>query len=127
MYKNIMVPLDGSAGSAIVIPHISKLAAKLEMELTLLYVVSPTNHAHANPEAYLQGECRRLEAEGIAAGYKVGGGAIAEKIIDLADELAFDLVAMSTHGRSGISLWSLGSIAEKVFLGGNTPLLLVKQ
>ncbi len=125
--KKALVPLDGSERSGTVIPYISKLAARLEMELTLLYVVPPTNHTNINPEAYLQSECRKLEAEGIAARYNVSVGAVADEIVDLADELAFDLVAMSTHGRSEVNIWSLGSIAEKVFLGGNTPLLLIKQ
>ncbi len=127
LLKKALVPLDGSADSAIVIPHIRKLAAKLEMELTLFQVVPPTNGIHAEAEAYLQSECQKLEGKGIKADYRVGTGNVAEKIVDLADELAFDLVAMSTHGRTGVSYWSLGSVAEKVFLGGNTPLLLVRQ
>ncbi len=125
--KKALVPLDGSELSRAVLPYISKIAAKLEMEITLLQVVPLTNHTHVDPEAYLQSECRRLETEGVTAGYKLCAGAVADQIVDLADDLAFDLVAMSTHGRGGVSCWSLGSIAEKVFLGGNTPLLLVKH
>ena len=53
-------------------------------------------------------------------------GAPADIIIDLADESACDLVAMSTHSQAIGSLWPLGSVAQKVLLGGNTPLLLVR-
>ena len=124
--KKALVPMDGSRRSEAVIPYISEIASRLEMELTLLQVVPQTNHTYADAEAYLQSECSKLEDEGITAGYKVSVGAIADEIIDLADELAFDLVAMSTRGRTGIGPWSLGSVAQKVFLGGNTPLLLVR-
>ncbi len=127
LLRKALVPLDGSIGGRVVISYVSEMAFKLAMELTLLQVVPQTGQAQTDAEAYLQSECTKLEIEGITATYKVSVGAIAEQIVDLADELVFDLVAMSTHGRTGVSLWSLGSVAEKVFLGGNTPLLLVRQ
>ncbi|MFH0914276.1 MAG: universal stress protein [Chloroflexota bacterium] len=125
--KKALVPLDGSVRSRAIIPYIKEIASKLQMELTLLQVVPPTNHTHTDAEAYLQMECHTLEDEGITARYEVGVGAAADKIIDLANELAFDLVAMSTHGKTGAIPWSLGGVAQKVFLGGNTPLLLVRE
>jgi len=125
--KKALVPLDGSIGSEAVIPYISKIASKLEMALTLLQVVPKTNHTSKDAEAYLQNTCSKLEAEGITTSYKVSVGTVADEIIDTADDLAFDLVAMSTRGRTRVDLWSLGSVAQKVFLGGNTPLLLVKD
>ena len=125
--KKALVPLDGSRRSEAVIPYISEIASRLEMELTLLQIVPQTNHTYADAEAYLQSECSALEDEGITAEYKVSVGTTADEIIDLADELAFDLVAMSTHGTTGIIPWTLGSVAQKVFLGGNTPLLLVRE
>ena len=59
--------------------------------------------------------------------YKVCVGPVAEIIVDLADELTVDLVAMSTRGMNRNNPLSLGSVAQKVFLGGNTPLLLIKK
>lgn len=125
--KTALVPLDGSTGSRAVIPYISGIASKLKMEVTLLQVVSGNNHDYSDAEAYLRNESAELEVQGVKASYKVSTGAVADKIVDLADELFVDLVAMSTRGRSGFNLWSLGSVAERVFLGGNTPLLLVRQ
>lgn len=125
--KKALVPLDGSIGGRAVLPCISKIAAGLGMELTLFQVVQQNGHAHEAAEAYLRSECTNLAIAGITATYRVSRGAVAERIIDTADELAFDLVAMSTHGRTGVSLWSMGSVTEKVFLGGNTPLLLIRQ
>ena len=126
--KKALIPLDGSNTSETVIPYITQIAAKLEMELTVLQVVPKTNHANITEiEAHLQNVCSRLKENNITVNYKVNIGAIAENIIDFADEFAFDLVAMSTRGMNRSDIFSLGSVAQKVFLGGNTPLLLIKK
>ncbi|MFH1002720.1 MAG: universal stress protein [Chloroflexota bacterium] len=125
--KKALVPLDGSLRSEAVIPYITKMAAKLDMELTLLQVLPQRNHSYEVAETYLQDTCKRLARKGVSAGYRVGLGPVADQIIDLADELALDLVAMSTRGVGSAKPWSLGSVAQKVFLGGNTPILLVKR
>ncbi|HJX11908.1 MAG TPA: universal stress protein [Dehalococcoidales bacterium] len=125
--KKALVPLDGSPGSEAVIPYISEIAAKLQMELTLLQIASAQDNRRGEIDKYLQDWCDHLGEEDIAARYKVSAGSVADEIIDIADEFAFDLVAMSTRGKTAVNLWSLGSVAQKVFLGGNTPLLLVKQ
>ncbi|MGD0780330.1 MAG: universal stress protein [Dehalococcoidales bacterium] len=125
--KKALVPLDGSILSEAVIPYIINMASKLQMEVTLLQIVSEGNHSYADAETYLQSECSLFRELGINVEYKVGVGSAADEIIDTADKLAFDLVAMSTRGKTEFRLWSLGSVAQKVFLGGNTPLLLVKQ
>jgi nucleotide-binding universal stress UspA family protein len=126
--KKTLVPLDGSKRSEVVVPHIIEIAQSLQMEITLLQVVSKNHHTYADAEDYLQNWCRRFEDEHITVGYKVRVGAAADEIIDLADELAMDMVAMSTHGQTALSsLWPLGSVAQKVLLGGNTPLLLVRD
>jgi nucleotide-binding universal stress UspA family protein len=127
LLRKALVPLDGSISSQAVIPYISQLALKLEMQLTLLQVVQQTNNHKADAESYLQTRCAELEQQGIAANYRVQVGSPANEIINLADELAIDLVAMSTRGRTSIPLWTLGSVAQKVLLGGSTPLLLVRH
>ena len=124
--KKALVPLDGSVGSEAVIPYITEIAQGLQMELTLFQVLPKTNHIYTDAEAYLQSWCRQFEDKGISTRYDVRVGAAADQIIDLADELASDVVAMSTHGQTAISLWPLGSVAQKVLLGGNTPLLLIR-
>jgi nucleotide-binding universal stress UspA family protein len=124
--KKALVPLDGSAESEAVIPFISELALSLDMELTLLRVIPKTNHTFSITEEYLQNWGTQLEERGIFARYEVKVGSAAECIIDLADELASDMVAMSTRGQTALNIWPLGSVAQKVLLGGNTPLLLIK-
>ena len=68
----------------------------------------------------------QLENKYIKTKYEVRVGAAADQIIDLADTQVFDMVAMSTQGQNAIGLWPLGSVAQKVMLGGNTPLLLIR-
>lgn len=125
--KKALVPLDGSEASETVIPYIYEMASKLQMELTFLRIVDVKNNGHADAEAYLQNICELCKNKHIKAEYKVGVGSVADKIINLADKFAFDLVAMSTRGKGELKLWALGSVAQKVFLGGNTPLLLIKK
>ena len=125
--QKILVPLDGSITSEVTIPYVSEIASKLRAELTLIRVIPQSNHTGTDAEGYLKGISEMLESKGITAKYEVRVGAEADEIIDLADELNSDMVAMSTRGRTGVSRWVLGSVAQKVLLGGNTPLLLMKE
>ena len=144
--KSILIPLDGSKESEAVIPYIEEIAARLNVEVVLFLVVAKAYHAEAvgdgvaqlpyseeemeplvaSAESYIQKRCALLESRGIVTRSAVKVGNAAEEIIKLADEIRSDMVAMSTHGRSGISRWTLGSVANKVLHGGNTPVLLVK-
>ena len=96
------------------------------MELIFFQVVPQDNHAYTDAEGFLEGVCGLFEDKGVTTRYEVRVGAAADEIINLADELNIDIVAMSTHGRGGVRRWALGSVAQKVLLGGNTPLLLVR-
>ena len=125
--KTALVPMDGSSVSEAVIPYISEIARHLDMELTLLRIIPRTETNFADVETYLRTWCQRLTEQGVSAGYEVGTGSPAEKIIDYADESATDLIAMTTRGQTTINMWSLGSVAQKIMLGGNSPLFLVKE
>ncbi|HEY49428.1 MAG TPA: universal stress protein [Dehalococcoidia bacterium] len=144
--KKALVPLDGSSESEAVIPYIEQLAPNLDTEVILLQVVAPAYFAYSVPgetiqmyhtaeelEAlttkagnYLENVVNALKEKGIKAKYEIGVGAAADEIIRLADEMRADVVAMSTHGRSGISRWAFGSTADKVLHAGNTPVMLVR-
>jgi nucleotide-binding universal stress UspA family protein len=146
MLNKALVPLDGSKESEAVIPYIEELASKLKGEVVLLQVLAQTYHVITGGEGiseipytdeemeplrasagdYLKTVAGGLEGKGITTRSEVRVGAVAEEIIKLADELYVDMVAMSTHGRSGVSRWAFGSIADKVLHAGNTPLLLVR-
>jgi len=123
----ILVPLDGSRESETVLPYIEELASKLDAIITLLQVVPKSYHAHADAEGYLKNVADSLQITGIEVKSEILTGTAAEEIIGFAEETDTDLVAMSTHGRSGIGRWALGSIADRVLHGGTTPLLLVRS
>jgi len=121
-----IVALDGSEEGEAVLPYITELAARLQTEVTLLQVVAKHYRVYADAEAYLEHISGLFKERGITTQSEVRMGAAAEEIIKLADETKADIVAMSTHGQSGISRWSIGSVADRVLHGGNTPVLLVR-
>jgi nucleotide-binding universal stress UspA family protein len=150
----ILVPLDGSTQSETILTHIENIAPKLKARVYLLKVVEPTYHIvpvydeatyyggtgmieipyteeemkpiKAAAEEYIESVKRKLTAEGIKTSYKVKVGLAAEEIIEAEEEMGVDMVAMSTHGRSGFGRWEHGGIADKVLHGGNKPLLFVR-
>jgi nucleotide-binding universal stress UspA family protein len=136
-----LVPLDGSKESEAVIPYIEELALKLEVEVTVLHMLAPDRYIYSEAQFkqigslkesakdYIERVAAQLKQKGIVANAEfreVTQGAEAEEIIRLADETRADIVAMSTHGRSGIGRWAFGSVADRVLHEGNTPLLLVR-
>lgn len=75
---------------------------------------------------YLLRIAKRLENQGLNPRINVLVGNVAEEIVHFAEEEKADLIIMASHGRSGISHWAIGSVAEKVFRATDIPLLLVK-
>ena len=144
--NKILVPLDGSKASEVVIPHVSELASKLKAEVVLFQVVAPSYFVYAipgeavlqphspedlqnmieNSKLYLDKVGAEFRDKGIETTSEVGIGGPAEEIIRISDEIQVDMVAMSTHGHSSISLWAFGSNADKVLHAGDTPVLLVR-
>jgi len=124
--RKVLVTLDGSPRSEAVMHYVAEIARSLHMEVTLLRVIPKPNQAYAEAEAYLQKWCGWLTDKGVPAKYEVRVGTAADVIIEMADELAIDVVTMSTRGQNALNMWPLGSVAQKVLLGGDTPLLLVR-
>jgi nucleotide-binding universal stress UspA family protein len=144
--KKILVPLDGSREGEAVIPHVEWFASGLGAEVVLFqalaggyhtitakgyeYAIYPEQQVaseKAFAEDYLARVGKQLKEKGITLRVEVRTGNAAEEIIEFAGEVSADMVAMSTHGRSGVRRWVLGSVAEKVLLGGDKPLLLVRS
>ena len=146
--SRIIVPLDGSAEAEEILPHVEGLADRFPVEVILLQVI--TNKTYLEPSAdgmayryedsteemivnrkmhaedYLGTIKERLEAQGIQTTIMVVASDAGSGIIDTAQQTNADLVAMTTHGRSGIKRWVYGSVADKVLHAGTTPLLLVR-
>jgi nucleotide-binding universal stress UspA family protein len=77
-------------------------------------------------EKYLEELEKELKGRGLRVSSVVRYGHAAEEILDHAAFSGADLIAMSTHGRTGVSRWVLGSVAEKVLRASTIPLLLVR-
>ncbi len=129
MYKEIMVPLDGSKLSEGVLPYVRCLAQALNTPVQLLHVNDPETVAgisHPNRgEDYLR-DLQRAVLKSLSVSCSVEIGKPAEVIIDMAAQDRNTLIAMATHGRSGMQRWVLGSVAHKVLQATVNPLLLVR-
>jgi len=150
MEQRILLPLDGSKVGEAALPLVEDLVSKLlpgsKVQITLFQVVSSLTHFVVAGEAglqipyteqeleinrkkaldYLEETSRGLENKGATVKIKIGIGIPADEIIRVADEINANLIAMSTHGRSGISRWAFGSITERVLRGATKPILLVR-
>jgi nucleotide-binding universal stress UspA family protein len=144
--QKVLVPLDGSEVGENALPAVIELASRAAMELILLQAVPLAFHVYPagdmvsqvpyseremepikeQVKSYLDGVVKRLSARGLKVSQQMAVGNPEEVIIKKAEELKVDLVAMSTHGRSGVSRWVFGSVADRVLSAGTTPLLLVR-
>jgi nucleotide-binding universal stress UspA family protein len=143
MYKKILVTLDGSELAKKALFQAEKLAQTFGSEIILFQVV-PFMPIYGSPELvtplivdekqkesaerYLLGLTEELKQKGMKVSSAVKTGQqVAVEIIDFAKEIGADLIIMSTHGRSGITRWVLGSTALKVLTRGETPILLLRS
>jgi nucleotide-binding universal stress UspA family protein len=137
MYKSILVPLDGSGLAEAILPEIEKVAASMRARLILLRVC----RAHVFPgkdptkaeveivrkaEKYLDEITGQLTAKGFEAEAHVRYGDVANEILTHSKRNDIDLIAMSTHGRGGLTRWLLGSVAEKIIRHSEKPVLLLR-
>jgi nucleotide-binding universal stress UspA family protein len=144
LMKRILVPLDGSKAGETAIPCAEALAQGLSAELVLLQVLKhevlfagegdmlgamyeeDEERKRASAMVYLESVKKTLQDKGLSTSIAVGSGSPADKIIDYAEANTIDLIAMSTHGHSGISRWVFGSVTDKVLHAGDTAVLTVR-
>jgi len=149
MYKNILVPLDGSELAECVLPHVESIAKGCGVEtVTFVRVVEPVHipisggddgytfnvddwkriesESRAAAENYLNRLMNRLKNDGIDFQSKVLSGKAADMIADYATKDEVDLIVIATHGRSGISRWVWGSVADRVLRSACVPVLMVR-
>jgi nucleotide-binding universal stress UspA family protein len=132
MYKNILLPLDGSEISESAIPHVQALALGCgTKKVTIAHVVERKRYegmlaAGKRPGVYLQRTAERLKAKGISTHIELLTGDPSEAIVSYADNSPCDIIVMASHGRSGVTRWAIGSVADKVFRASSVPVLMVK-
>ncbi len=144
MYKKILAPLDGSELSECTLEHLKAIATGCQIpEVVLLRVVEPLPHVYGDgglpsgwhDEAqkkaeefardYLAKVAVSLKKEGISAETALVSGRAADAILDYAREHQVDLIIMSTHGRSGVTRWVMGGVADRVVRHSLVPVLTV--
>ena len=146
MFQKILVCLDGSKLAEQILPYAAEEAARFGSSLVLFQVVSlasiptPTgiesvpvavpNGQLADAESavkdYLNGLARPLRDKGLNVQCATMVGHPAESIVSYAEENKFDLVAIATHGRSGLKRLVFGSVADYVIRKSGLPILLIK-
>ncbi len=145
MYKTILVPLDGSKRAEAILPHVEDLAQHNNARVILLQVVEapyadigpygivpaldqPTYERETrDAEAYLAAVQNRLRQQGIDAQVRITHGTAVGQIIAIAGQEGADLIAMASHGRTGLARVFYGSVAAGVLHAVDRPLLLVRS
>ena len=129
-FDRLLVPLDGSAHADQILEHVEHAAGVLGSKEVILLRVQPASLQAAKtfePEALaatLTPQRERLEAKGLQVRVWSALGDEVEEILRAAEEA--DLVCLCTHGRSGVSRWWFGSVAEQVLRVCERPLLVVR-
>lgn len=137
MYQSILVPLDGSKLAEAILPEVEELATLLKGRLHLIMVsrihvlpgVDPTNaqvKVIRRAQNYLEKLKEHLSDRNFDIKLHAPYGDPAEKILEVCRRHDIELIAMSTHGRSGIGRWLLGSIADRVVRHSEKPVLLLR-
>jgi len=152
MSERTLIPLDGSKTGEAAVSYVEELASKLvpgrKVEVILFHVISSVAHLkdigygvgemdvpYTEEELgqikkksldYLEKAGEGLRKKGAIVKCEVVAGNAAEEIIKAEEAFKADLVAMSTHGRSGLRRWAFGSVTDRVLRGGNVPVLMVR-
>lgn len=150
MFSRVMVPLDGSKVGEAALPVIGqlmdKLAPGIQAEVILIGVITLLRHwvvvgEASAPVSYTEEELKlikervadyltktgeSLKAKGINVRTIVSSGNAADEILKATEQNKVDLIAMSTHGRSGLRRMAFGSITDKVLHRSHVPVLMVR-
>ena len=150
MYQKIMVPLDGSDLAECVLPHLETIARGCQI-VTVVFVrvvdpdLPPANylaggefglyktdfdqlkkHREIDAEDYLKELKSRLNYNWVKVESHVIEGKVAEALADFATKNAVDLILIASHGRSGISRWVMGSVADRLLRSACVPILMIR-
>ncbi len=130
LIRKIAVPLDGSHRSGAVLDPVTDLAKAFGAKVDFVSVVSPTRKETLPVETVAHNifeEQKRLQGRGVPVELSILYGDPATEILSFAKSRNSDLVAISTHGRTGLPRAFYGSVAEKVLRKGALPLLVVRN
>lgn len=144
MYKKILVPLDGSALAECVLPHVEAIAngcsvgsvvfaraidymrANIDAYFTKEQKKEMEARAEASVREYLDQVVSRVKPGGFEVQKQILTGQAAESIAEYATKNDVDLIIIATHGRSGVSRWVWGSVADRILRSACVPVLMVR-
>jgi len=146
MFEKILVCLDGSDLAEEILPYVKEVARRFKSSLVLLEVtmppsavVEPTTGYYSAPTpaeiereeeeaaSYLEGVAQELQKEGLEVEYLTLPGSPGRTIVSYAEESDIGLIALGTHGRSGLRRLAFGSVAEHVLKQSGLPVLIIRQ
>lgn len=144
MYSKILVPLDGSERAEAILAHVENLASCYQAAVIFMQVIEPSM-VYASPydaypelsldeadrrskevEDYLAGLAADFQAKGIQARWLAEYGPVVLTILEVAARENVDLIAMASHGRSGLARVFYGSVAAGILHRIDRPLLLIR-
>lgn len=145
MYRKILLPLDRSKRAETILPHVENIAARFNARVLVLIVEEPSIQLEIDEviyaERYLTERVRmredikayaaqitgKLKEKGISADFLIGSGPVVQCIAKTAAEEGIDLVAMASHGRSGLARTFYGSVAAGVLQNIDRPILMIRS
>lgn len=140
-HKRVLVALDGSPAGEAMLRFLMQIAGPLDMTVMLLHVLEPITPPVADlPVVVEDVEARRREAEeylapisaalrsqGVDTSWSVRRGRAADEILASAAEGGADMIAMATHGRTGLGRLLFGSVAEAVLRRSPVPVFMIRE
>ena len=146
MYRKILIPLDGSELAECVFPYVKAFINECRVSnIVFACVVEPTLPSfhgefpvsmedleerdaarQSSAREYLKGVVDRLEPDGAERGVEVLVGRVAESLSEYAEKNDVDLIIIATHGRSGVTRWVRGSVADKILRSASVPVMMVR-
>jgi nucleotide-binding universal stress UspA family protein len=145
MYKTILVPLDGSKRAEAILPHVEELAQRYDARVVFVRVIEPIPYVmgpegtpmtlreqefeqrQKDAESYMAARVGQFREMGIEAKTEILQGPVVQGITDTAERVNADLIAIASHGRSGLSQCFYGSVAAGVLHRVDRPLLVVRS
>jgi len=150
MYGKIMVPLDGSELAECVLPHVEAITIGCKIaNVVFVRVIDPAKlsavlpaqgelgyqeknrrqeeeHRKKAAEDYLKKIVKDNAVKNAVLSYEVLEGKVAETLADWAEKNEVDLIVIASHGRSGISRWVMGSVADRILRSVCVPVLMIR-
>ena len=141
LVTRLVVPLDGSALAETALPYVKEMASRLGYAVVLLRVVRPLHYfwvgehppeiheenqlMESEAREYMESTAEGLSREGIDVEWRVLVGHPTTIVLEQVRDIPHSIVALTTHGRSGLRRWLIGSLAENLVRSGGDPVLIV--